>query len=202
MLDGIRAVIPSKHTLDDIALNFDKAYGEEKFYLETNKCYRSEEDVFESFSENERNQYFGKAPSTVWENIVNLHAADHKLDVLMKGNVFTPKLLASYIAGIQNHWTYELENRILMENSELIRNMKKCHQEDITDVDAIHWEAISKMRLDLMKDCLSNKSLFTQIKEAIGQKDYNYVSQLQIEMQEKITNLKESYHHYKNNLID
>lgn len=202
MLDGIRHVVSSDYSLEEIALNFDLDYGQDKFYLEKNRRYRSEEDVFDCFTEKERNQYFGKAPHTVWENISILQDADHKLDVLMKGNVFTPKLLASYIAGIQNHWTYELENRILMENSELIRTMKRCHYEDTTDVDVIQWEAISKLRLDLMKDCLSNKSLFSKIKESIAIKDFDHVSNLQLEMQDKITYLKESYHQYKQNLLD
>ena len=34
--------------------------------------YRSEDDVFEDFSEEERSRLFGKPPATVWEKYVRL----------------------------------------------------------------------------------------------------------------------------------
>lgn len=201
MLDGIKAVITSGHDIEFIEKNFDKVAGEEAFYLETDKLYRSEIDVFEDYTEDERNNLFGKPPKTVWENIGKLQAANGKLDVLRSGDVFTDRIINSYIAAIESNWTFELENRIIIENMEVIRNFKKLHESDASDLDVVHWEEIHNLRLKLMKDSLSTKSLFTQIIGKINEKDYPMVSELQVEMHGEIKRLKELYHDYKRNLL-
>lgn len=201
MLDGIKAVLTSGHDIDFIAKNFDKKAGEEAFYLETERQYRSEEDVFEDYTEEERNTLFGQPPKTVWENIEKLRAANGKLEVLKSGHVFTDRIINSYISAIESNWTFELENRIILENIEIIRNSRKLHDQEASDLDVIHWEEIHNLRLSLMKDSLANKSLFTRIIQNIHDKNYAKVSDLQVEMHEEIKKLKELYHVYKRNLL-
>lgn len=201
MLDGITAVIKSEISLEKIAANFDKKAGEEAFYLETERCYRSEEDVFDDFNEDERDQLFGKPPKTVWENIKGLKSANGKLDVLRSGDVFTKRILDSYISAIKDNWTFELENRILLENMELIRNTVKLHGDDATDLDVVNWAAIQSIRLKLMKDSLAEKSLFTKIKDAVNNDNLDLVSDLQVEMYDAIKTLKSLYKQYKDNLF-
>ena len=53
-----------------------------------------------------------------------------------------------------------------------------------------------------MKDTYNSKSLFTRVREAAKEKDYETLSQLQKEMAEKMSELKELYNDYKKNLID
>lgn len=53
-----------------------------------------------------------------------------------------------------------------------------------------------------MKDCYSSKSLFTRIREAIKNQDYETVSNLQIEMESKMSELRELYSDYARNLLD
>jgi glutamine synthetase len=201
MLDGIKAVITSELSLEQIAENFDKKAGEEVFYLDTNRMYRSEEDVFDDFTESERDEIFGKPPKTVWENISNLRNANGKLDVLKSGNVFRERIIDSYISAIQSNWTFELENRILFENMDIIRNTVKLHDTDATDLDVVNWEKIHTLRIELMKDSMSHKSLFTQIKDGIISENLDMVSDLQIEMHAKVTELKSLYQTYKRNLF-
>lgn len=201
MLDGIKAVIESGHDIEFIENNFNKNAGQEAFYLETAREYRSEEDVFEDYTEEERDALFGAPPKTVWENIEKLRAANGKLNVLKDGDVFTDRIINSYIAAIESNWTFELENRIIIENMEVIRNSKKRHDTDASDLDVVHWEEIQTLRLKLMKDSLATKSLFTQIIDAIHDKEYSTVSNLQVEMHGEIKKLKELYHGYKRNLL-
>jgi len=202
MLHGIQAVVQSDLTLDQVAENFDLGHGVDKFYLDTDRAYRSEEDVFDYYTEEERNKLFGPAPRTVWENIIKLQEADHKLEALMAGQVFTPKILASYIAGIQGYWTFELENRVLQEYTEIIRHAIKLDQTSTNDLDVVQWEAIQQLRLDLMKDSMAKKSLFSQIRLAIDSRDFDQVSAMQVTIQEKINLLKKQYATYKLNVLD
>jgi len=201
MLDGIKAVITSGHDIEFIENNFNKEAGQEGFYLETNRMYRSEIDVFEDYTEEERDHLFGKPPKTVWENIQKLKAANGKLDALRAGDVFTDRIINSYIAAIESNWTFELENRIIIENMDLIRNCKRVHDTDASDLDVVHWEEIHDLRLKLMKDSMTKKSLFTRIINNINSEDHDTVSDLQVEMHGEIKKLKELYHDYKRNLI-
>ena len=61
---------------------------------------------------------------------------------------------------------------------------------------------ISEMRMYLMKDSYSTKSLFTRIKYATEQLDYSEISTLQLELDEKMKTLRELYSAYKKNLLD
>ena len=58
MLDGIKAVLRAKDT-SELERALSKKYGEEAFYLEKDRAYRSEENVYEAFTQEERNKYFG-----------------------------------------------------------------------------------------------------------------------------------------------
>ncbi len=201
-LDGIKATLDSKLSLPEIEKAFNKAYGEEHFYLEKDRAYRSEEDVFEDFSAEERDQLFGIPPKTVYENLVAFdHFAD-KVHLLTKNGVFTDKIIASYRAFMLSEWSIELKERIIPTNVNTIRRLRKLHGNDeISDLDVVNWEKIKSLKTYLMKDSLSSKSLFTRIREALDAQDYQTASDLQIKMNETMTLLTKQYLDYKRNLI-
>ncbi|WP_432401285.1 glutamine synthetase [Wukongibacter sp. M2B1] len=202
MLDGVKAVTNSGKSNKELEKEFSKAAGEEGFYLEKDRAYRSEYDVFEHYTAEERNKLFGVPPTTVWENICNFNKYPEKLKVLSTNDVFTEKIIASFKTSILMQWTTELKNRIIPSNIELVRDCKKVHDlEFATDLDIVNWEKVNQLRYYLMKDSMSQKSLFTRIRESIDNKEYDLVSDLQIEMSEKITDLKKLYAIYKRNLF-
>lgn len=202
MLDGIQAVISSGKSNKELEKEFSKAAGEEGFYLENERAYRSEFDVFEHYTEDERNKLFGIPPATVWENICNLDKYPEKLDVLSSNDVFSKEIIASFRTSILMQWANELKNRIIPSNIQIVRDCKKIHDLDFaTDLDVVNWEKVNQLRYYLMKDSLSQKSLFTRIREGIANEDYDVVSELQKEMSEKVTQLKKLYATYKRNLF-
>jgi len=202
MLDGIQYAINSEKSVDDLEKELNKKSGEESSYLETNREYRSEEDVFEDYTEEERDALFAKPPKTVWENVSSFDKYPDKISVLTSGNVFTHKLLNSYKASIMGQWTAELNGRIIPNNMGVIRKYSKLHGvDDITDLDVVNWEKCNALRHLLMKDSLTNKSLFTKIRENIKIADYDLISSNQIEMMKNMTELKHLYATYKQNLL-
>ena len=74
----------------------DRKYGEDGVYLEKYREYRSEEDVFERYTREERDKLFGKAPVTVWENISAFSSNKIKQEVLKKGDVFTDEIINAF----------------------------------------------------------------------------------------------------------
>ncbi|KXG75425.1 type I glutamate--ammonia ligase [Thermotalea metallivorans] len=203
MLDGISAVLKAGKNAKELEINFSKGLGEEKFYLETARAYRSEDDVFEHYTEEERNALFGKPPATVWENLVNFQRYPEKKTVLLQGNVFSEKIIHSYKVAILTQWATELTQRLIPDNMDFVRSCKKLHgSENVSDLDVVNWEKVNQLRNYLMKDSLSQKSLFTQIREAIEAADYDTASKLQLEMNQAMGTLKNLYAIYRRNLIE
>lgn len=203
MLDGMEAVCKSGKTLKELEAEISKAPEEEGFYLEKGRAYRSEEDVFESYTPEERNRIFGVHPATVFENISNLYKYKDKLDVLLNGGVLDESLVKSFITAVTNRWMTEITNRLIPENMDTVRRCRSIHSKHkAQDLDITHWAQVEHLRYLLMKDTYNTKSLFTQIREAAKEKDYQLLSKLQQEMAAKMTELKELYSDYKKNLLD
>jgi len=202
MLDGIKYAITSKKSLDELEAEINKKSGDTADYLETEREYRSEEDVFEDFTEEERNTLFAKPPKTVFENVNSFKTHPEKVSVLTDGNVFTDTLISSYRASVMGQWRAELSGRIIPNNMGIIRKYSKLHgADDITDLDVVNWEKCNSLRHFLMKDSLANKSLFSKIREGIAAKDHPSVSDNQVEMMKNMTELKHLYATYKQNLL-
>lgn len=202
MLDGIKAALKAGKTSKELEQEFSKKPEEEGFYLEKGRAYRSERDVFEEYSQEERDEIFGKPPATVLENIVAFDKYPEKTTVLMQNNVLSERIIESCKEAFVNQWSRELSNRIIPNNMEIVRECVMLHNfEDRTDLDVVAWEKIKELRYYLMKDSLAKKSLFTRIKDALNEKDYSTASELQIEMRGKMKDLTELFIEYKKNLF-
>ena len=203
MLDGIVYSIKNNKCEDDLLKELSKAPGDDSDYLEKNRAYRSEEDVFEFFTESERAEYFGKAPKTVYENLCALDENPEKLEVLKAHGVFTTSILNSFKMAISTRWVTEINNRILNNYAKEIRKSKMIHTpEKALDLDLANWQKISDLRYYLMKDTYTKTSLFTKIKEASKSENYKELSALQIELDAKMEELRLYYSNYKKNLLD
>jgi len=200
-LDGIKAVITENLSESDLEKIISKKSGEEVFYLEKEKAYRSEKDVFEHYTQDERDKLFGKAPSTVWENLENLNNGGSRVNLLKEQDAFSEDLIKSYKMVILDKWSNELIGRIIPNNIEILRSFKKLHTDLATDLDVINWEKINTMRVELMKDSTSKLSLFTTIANAIKIRDFETASIKQKEMNDKMTLARNKYMEYKRNII-
>jgi len=202
MLDGIKEALEYQKTPEELEKSISKGYGEEDFYLDKDRMYRSEKDVFDEYTQEERDKFFGKAPSTVWENIQAFDKYPEKLDIFKRDDVMTEMALESYKVAILDQWATELHNRIIPDTMDLIRACSKAHDDlDCVDFDRNNWEKIQRLRNHLGRDTLDDYCLLTQVKMALDEGDYDKASELQIEMQEKVQQLTELYIIYKKNLF-
>ncbi|MTK14138.1 MAG: glutamine synthetase [Clostridiaceae bacterium] len=203
MIDGVKYAVTNGKTEDDLLAELSKKPEADADYLEKGRAYRSEEDVFEDFTEEEREKFFGKAPATVYENLKAFDMYPEKKNVLIQGNVLDEKLINSFRLAVTKRWLIEITNRIMSNYSDEIRSCKMLHSIDkALDLDVANWMKINELRHYIMKDTYSKKSLFARIKNAIEAENYDEVSNLQIELDEKVKELRELYSSYKKNLID
>lgn len=203
MLDGIKYALENNKTEDDLLSELSKKPGEEADYLEKSRAYRSEEDVFEDFTDSQRNEYFGVAPATVFENLSAFDKYPEKVEVLKVNSVFTDKLINSFKMATTKRWTTEITSRIIPSYTKDIRAAKQLHCCDkALDLDVSTWMTINELRHITMKDSYHRRSLFTQIKNAINESDFEKASDLQIKLDKNMSELNYLYSTYKKNLLD
>ena len=199
ILDGIKMSVT--HSTDELLAELSKDAGQEGFYLEKDRAYRSEHDVYEEYSEKERNRLFGEPPQTVWENMEALQKYPDKVKIISSGGALQEKIISAFREGALLRWKTELISRILPELRTMVRKAKKIDSAFVTDQDAYNWNKISMLRAELAKDSIDEKSLFTRLVDALNSGKYDKASKLQIEIYKKIEELRTLYDAYEKNII-
>lgn len=198
-LDGIRYALSNSKSEDDLCKELSKKAGDAADYLEKDRAYRSEVDVFEAFTEEEREAMFGKAPKTVWENFKALDMYPEKLAEITKGP-FEKRFAESFKTGCLARWTLELQYRIIPDNLNKVINCKQLHEEgDTNPLEVERWTVINALRTELGRDTEKSLSIFSKIKKALASNDYDTASDLMVEMNAKMEQLLDLYYEYSHN---
>ena len=199
-LDGIKYAVKSGKTPAELLAELSKKAGEEAEYLEKDREYRCEEDVFEDFTQEERDAIFGKPPATVWENVKIMRSHPEKLAVITGGGTLNDTLVNSFMASILYRWENEIVDRLIPKTEVLVKRMKKLDNED--KLDEKRWKAIKAKRVELAKDTEDGECICTRLKKALEVKDYDKASDLQIEMMKKTEALEKEYAVYALNILN
>lgn len=201
-LDGIRAAVSNEKTSKELEKSLSKEYGQEDFYLEKDRMYRSEEDVFVFYAQEERDRLFGRAPETVWENLKAFDLYPEKMKIFSDSGVFNEKILHSYRLQTLNQWKYELHDRLIPNAMNFIRSCRKqSGEEEYSDYDVKNWMEVETIRHRLGKDTITEKCLLTRAKDALDHERYDEASDLQKEIKINVEKLTELYTKYKKNLL-
>ena len=227
IVDGMLAVVAAGKTPAELEKSLSKKYGEEDFYLERDREYRSEEDVFDFYTQKEREKLFGRAPATVWENMqafdlypekMKIFERTFPMDAVMPGRmsddgtigtpvkkgepVVLPGIIDSYRTQVLSQWKTELHDRLIPETMDFVRGCKKLHtDEDYSDYDVRNWIAIDRIRQEIAKTSLNGKSLLAQAKEALDEGRYADAADLQLRIKARVADLRNRYEEYKKNLL-
>ena len=199
--DGMKYAITCGKTQAQLLAEISKEVGESADYLDTNRAYRTEKDVFDDFTQEERNQMFGVAPATVWENVQGYYNNPELVETLSQGDAFAKDLMESFIASILKRWELVLANRLIPNNLDAVRNMVAIHTDSRNSVDDKRFAEVNDLRFYLAKDSDDRKSLFTRLTEALNAGEYDLASKLQIEMNDKMEELEAKYANYAKNIF-
>ena len=198
-LDGITYAVTSGKTPADLLAELSKKPGEKADYLEEGRAYRCEDNVFEDFTQEERDAAFGKPPATVWENVKTMKANPDKVAVIEAGGTLNATIVDSFVASIVYRWKNELIDRIIPATEALVKGFRKLPSED--DLDEERWADILDKKYELIKDTKAGKSLCTKLKDALEADDYDTASDLQIEINKKAEALEKEYGEYALNIV-
>ena len=124
-----------------------------------------------------------------------------KLAVITAGGALRDQIIEAFRAGALTRWKTELIARIIPENRDIVRAAKEAKTDFVTDLDSYNWNKINGIRSYLAKDSIDEKSLFTLLINALNDGDYATASGLQVEMYDKVEELKSLYDSYVKNMI-
>lgn len=199
MVDGIKYAILGNKTEEELLKEISKKQNEYYGYLEKDRVYRSEEDVFEYYSNSEREEIFGKSPVTVWDNIKSL---DNKVktSVLQYGDILTDIMIKSFKTATLEKWKLIICKRKIKEYFNEISSYKRLNSIDEKDNNC--WDEIEEKRKIIYKNTNEQQSLFGKVIEAFEKEDWKETSRLVIELEEKMEELRSLYYIYKKNIIE
>ena len=200
MLDGIAYVLSTDKDTKALEAEFIKPYGESSDYLEKDRLYRCEDDIFEDMDSDERDRLFGKPSENVYHSIYILKSNPDVEPILCNGDVFNSMILDSYYQAMLGRWEMELLEKIIPANLQTIRNVVR-KDDGSNSYDVNLWNEIVSLKVRLAKDSDTETSIFTKIKNAIGERNWEETSKYQLEMKSTMKELRAKYKAYCENQI-
>ena len=185
VIDGIKYAInkTEQHLLNELSKNPQ----DDSVYLDKSKMYRSEENIFEKYTDDDREKYFGKVPKTVYENICSL--SKDKYHILLENNVFTEDIINSFKLSSLDRYLMELEHRILPSYKKDINLILNNLKSD-TKLSSLTYLLAKEIKFKLFSDTFEFLSLNSKMKTYIKNKDFENISKLQLEIENNLYILK------------
>lgn len=193
-MDGLNYALKSKITNKDLENEFCKSHIEKGNYLDDFRVYREENDIFETYTLEERNMLFGTPPNTVYDTIVPIFINSTILRPML-----SEQIIDAHIDLSITNWILDLKQRIIPDAKETVLSYVKL--ENTNHYDRKIWKKIKELKSLLVKDTLLKPSLFTEIIEACDNEDLPKISYLQVRMNDILLKLKSLYSIYLDNMI-
>ncbi len=204
MLDGIKAALEAGKRPAELEASISKKYGEEDFYLDTDREYRSESNIYTDYSAEEREKLFGRPPANVWEGFMTWGegAIDEKAVELITGGDETSLMtLRSLREQMILKWSMEYHDRYIQNTMDMLRGCERLHEDDSNEYDAANWARISELKSLIGHEEKGRASLLMQARNAIDNNDYAELSRLELIIEEKLEELRDVYGKYRRNIF-
>ena len=192
----------AKKSLAQLESEISKKAGKSGFYLEKERQYRTEDDVFEDFNAAERAKLFGEPPATVWENMQALKKYPDKVQVLTAGGILPETYIDSFVEGVMVRWRTEILTRVLPDAHDLVLACKQLHNDSAaTTKDKLAWKKIDRLRRELAQDKTKDGSLISRLRKALNAGKYDVASAMLLTLKEKTQLLTALYRSYQQNIL-
>ncbi len=193
-IDGLNYSLNKNITNSKLEKEFCKSHMEKGNYLDDNRIYREEQDIFKTYTLEERNKLFGTPPNTVYETLMPLL---NNSDILH--SMLSKDIIDAHIDLSITNWILDLKQRIIPDAKETLLSYVKL--KNTNHYDRKLWKKIHNLKSLLIKDNINSPSIFTKINDACDNKDLSKISSLQLEMNNILLELKSLYSVYINNMI-
>lgn len=204
MLDGIRAALSAGKTPAELEASISKKYGEVDFYLERDREYRSERNIYTDYTREEREKLFGVPPANVWQCFKAWGDQEDPIrctGLLTGGDEKTAMILRSYREQMILKWSMEYHDRYIENTMDYLRSCIRLHDDDTNDYDTKNWREVVDLKELIGHEINGRASLLMQARNAIDANDYEELSRLEIIIEEKLEELRYIYNKYRRNIF-
>ena len=204
MLEGIKAALEAGKTPAELEKSISKKYGEEDFYLEKNREYRSEKNIYTDYTREEREKLFGTPPANVWECFQSWGSDDEVADRVSKlagGDELGITILRSFREQMIYKWVMEYHDRYIDNSLDYLRRCVKLHEDETNEYDNMNWSKVKSLKEEIGRECNGRDSMLMKARKAIESGDYDELSRLEVAIEEKLEEIRTAYIRYRNNII-
>ena len=204
MMDGIRAALEAGKTSAELEASISKKYGKKDFYLEKNREYRSERNIYTDYTREEREKLFGVPPANVWQCFSAWGSQDDPLcntELITGGDETMRMILRSYREQMILKWSIEYHDRYIENTMDFLRSCVRLHDDDNNEYDANNWRTIADLKDLIGHEVNGRTSLLIQARIAIDEVEYEELSRLEVMIEEKLEELREAYNRYRRNIF-
>jgi len=204
MLDGIRAALRAEKVPSELEASISKSYGKKDFYLDKNREYRSERNIYTDYTREEREKLFGEPPANVWQCFSAWGGQGDPLsntDLITCGDETMKMILRSYREQMILKWSMEYHDRYIENTMEYLRSCIRLHDDDTNEYDSQNWRQIAELKDLIGHEVNGRSSLLMKARQAIDAVDYEELSRLEIMIEEKLEELREAYNKYRRNIF-
>ncbi|MBR7087841.1 MAG: glutamine synthetase [Mogibacterium sp.] len=204
MLDGISAALEAGKTPAELEKSISKKYGKKDFYLEKNREYRTESNIYTDYTREEREKLFGEPPANVWQCFGAWGTQEdpvRNVGLITAGNETLSRILRSYREQMILKWLMEYHDRYIENTMEYLRSCIRLHDDDTNEYDAHNWREVAELKDLIGHEVNGRHSLLFNAREAIDADNYEELSRIEIIIEEKLEELREVYNKYRRNII-
>jgi glutamine synthetase len=98
-------------------------------------------------------------------------------------------------------WSMEYHDRYIQNTMDFLRSCVRLHEDDGNDYDRNNWERISELKSLIGREEKERSSLLMQARTAIEDVNYPELSRLELEIEERLEELREVYDRYLRNIF-
>jgi glutamine synthetase len=95
----------------------------------------------------------------------------------------------------------EYHDRYIQNTMDSLRRCVRLHEDDTNEYDHDNWNRVNELKSIIGHEEKYRVSLLMQARNAIESRDYEELSRLEIEIEEKLDELREVYNQYQRNIF-
>jgi len=194
MLDGMRHAAGKAPA--DLFAELAKSAGQPAAYLERDREYLSEEDIFEHFTAAERDARFGKSPNTVWEILTHIE----QVPTLYEGTPMTGPVVRSFYISALNKWIIDTCHK---EFETIRRELGELRRVPTGEnaLDEKRWNEFDRLRSELVRDDEDYTCEMSRLVGLFGARRFAEASDGLIAFRRQVAVARDAYKLYASNLL-